>query len=115
MLPFMSMTVGLAILAGYLCMSIYTYLSTIILGEFRLTYGKLGPTEVRIIIIAVCILYIFNPWKEVRIDILAHPFSIFDLIGLTVAAILFAIYIVSMVTDLRKLARQDPPKPYRKP
>lgn len=113
--PFMSMTVGLAILAGYLCMSIYTYLSTIILGEFRLTYGKLGPTEVRIIIIAVCILYIFNPWKEVRIDILAHPFSIFDLIGLTVAAILFAIYIVSMVTDLRKLARQDPPKPYRKP
>lgn len=112
--PFMRMDVALVILAGYLCMSIYTYLSTIVMSEFRLTYGKLGPTEVRIIIIVVCILYIFNPWKDVAYEIAGEEWTVFDFIGAAVAAILFLIYICSMVSDLRRLARQDPAKPFKK-
>ena len=55
--PVMRMEVALLILAGYLCLSIYTYISTIIINEFRLTYGKLGPTEVRLLLIIVNTLY----------------------------------------------------------
>lgn len=112
--PFMRMDVALVILAGYLCMSIYTYLSTIVMSEFRLTYGKLGPTEVRIIIIVVCILYIFNPWKDVAYEIAGEEWTVFDFIGCAVAAILFLIYICSMVSDLRRLSIQDPAKPFKK-
>lgn len=112
--PFMRMDVALVILAGYLCMSIYTYLSTIVMSEFRLTYGKLGPTEVRIIIILVCILYIFNPWKDVAWEIAGEEWTVFDFIGAAVAVILFLIYICSMVSDLRRLSRQDPAKPFKK-
>lgn len=112
--PFMRMDVALVILAGYLCMSIYTYLSTIVLGEFRLTYGNLGPTEVRIVVILVCILYIFNPWKDLSFLIDDSEWTVFDFIGIVIAAILFGIYISSMCTDLRKLAKKDPPKPYKK-
>lgn len=112
--PFMRLDVALVILAGYLCMSIYTYLSTIVMSEFRLTYGKLGPTEVRIIIILVCILYIFNPWKDVAWEIAGEEWTVFDFIGAAVAVILFLIYICSMVSDLRRLSRQDPAKPFKK-
>ena len=58
--PMMRMDVAFLILAGYLCLSIYTYVCTIIINEFRLTYGKLGPTEVRLLLIAVNTLYIYT-------------------------------------------------------
>lgn len=112
--PMMRLDIALVILAGYLCMSIYTYLSTIVMGKFRLTYGKLGPTEVRIIIIFVSILYIYNPWKSVAFEIAGQQWTVFDLIGCAVAVILFMIYILSMVADLRRLAKQDPAKPFKK-
>ncbi|MDE6498843.1 MAG: CDP-alcohol phosphatidyltransferase family protein [Muribaculaceae bacterium] len=112
--PFMSMDIALFILAGYLCMSIYTYLTTIIIGKFRLTYGKLGPTEVRLVIIAVSLLYIYAPWKGAGVDFCNRFWTVYDLIGVAVAAILFIIYISSMVADLRKLSVQDPAKPFKK-
>ncbi|MDE6540747.1 MAG: CDP-alcohol phosphatidyltransferase family protein [Muribaculaceae bacterium] len=112
--PMMRLDIALVILAGYLCMSIYTYLSTIVMGKFRLTYGKLGPTEVRIIIILVSVLYIYNPWKDVAFEIAGQQWTVFDLIGCAVAVILFMIYILSMAADLRRLAKQDPAKPFKK-
>ena len=82
--PFMRLDIALFILAGYLCMSIYTYLSTIIMGQFRLTYASLGPTEVRLIIIAVSILYIYNPWPEVSETVFGAPWTVYDCIGAAV-------------------------------
>ncbi len=112
--PMMQMSIALFIMGGYLCMSIYTYLSTIIIGKFRLTYASLGPTEVRLILIAVYILYIYNPWPDVYLPVFGQQWTIYDCLGGIVAAILFLIYIVSMSKDLKMLARLDPPKKYRK-
>lgn len=113
--PLMDLSISLFITAGYLCMSIYTYLSTIVMGKFRLTYASLGPTEMRLIIIAVCTLYIFFPMDNLTVDILGNPWTIYDGIGALVATLLFFIYIVSMVQDLRALAKIDPPKQNQQP
>ncbi len=114
--PVIQMDIALFILAGYLCMSIYTYLSTIILGEFRLTYASLGPTEMRLIMMAICILYVYNPWPDtfVKISFIDKPWSVYDCTAAIVAALLFIIYIVSLTKDLKKLAKIDPLKPYNK-
>lgn len=112
--PMMYLSIGLLILAGYLCMSIYTYLSTIVMSEFRLTYAGLGPTEVRIIIIIVIALYGLTPLKDFGFAIGSVYLTTFDIIGLIVAIILFTIYTASMVKDLRRLAKQDPPKKFSK-
>ncbi len=112
--PMMNMDIALFILAGYLVMSIYTYLSTIVLDEFKLTYAKLGPTEVRLILIAVYILYIYNPWPDVTIPVMGMEWTVYDCIGALVAVILFSIYICTLAADLKKLAKQDPPKKYVK-
>lgn len=112
--PMMNMDIALFILAGYLVMSIYTYLSTIVLDEFKLTYAKLGPTEVRLILIAVYILYIYNPWPDVMVPVAGMEWTVYDCIGALVAVILFSIYICTLAVDLKKLAKQDPPKKYVK-
>lgn len=112
--PLMMLSISLFIMGGYLCMSIYTYLSTIVMGQFRLTYAGLGPTEVRLIIIAVSILYIYLPLNNIPIKICGVMWTIYDCIGAVVAAILFLIYIFSLAKDLRYLAKIDPPKPFKK-
>lgn len=112
--PLMYLSISLFIMGGYLCMSIYTYLSTIIIGKFRLTYASLGPTEMRLIIIAVCILYIYNPFQEISIDIFNTKWSVFDCAGAAVAIALYLIYIGSLAKDLKMLSKLDPPKPFHK-
>lgn len=110
--PVMMLSISLFIMGGYLCMSIYTYLSTIVMDKFRLTYAHFGPTEARLVIIAVFILYIFNPWPDVTVDIAGTPWTVYDITGAIVAVILFSLYIGSMVVDLRYLAKIDPPKKF---
>lgn len=112
--PLMQMNIALFIMGGYLCMSIYTYISTIILGQFRLTYASLGPTEMRLILIAVCTLYTYDPFPGIHVDILSQQWSVYDCAGALVAAGLFLIYIGSLSKDLRFLAKIDPPKPFHK-
>lgn len=110
--PLMYLSISLFIMGGYLCMSIYTYISTIVLGKFRLTYASLGPTEMRLVIIAVFIFYIFFPLNDNTVEVFGESWTIYDGIGALVAVALFVIYIVSLVKDLRALAKIDPPKPF---
>jgi phosphatidylglycerophosphate synthase len=59
--------IAMALLVGFLVMSIQTYLTTYTLGEFRLSFWNFGPTELRILL-AVGNLALF--WKPV-----VHPFG----------------------------------------
>lgn len=112
--PLMKLNIGLFIMGGYLCMSIYTYLSTIILGQFKLTYASLGPTEMRLILIAVSIIYIYFPFSNFLIPVLGQEWTVYDCAGGLVAAGLFIIYITCLAKDLKVLSKLDPPKPYHK-
>jgi len=51
--PYMLLSVGLAIVIAYLALSINTYLETYAFGTFTLGYGRIGPTEARLALIAV--------------------------------------------------------------
>lgn len=112
--PLMDLSISLFIMGGYLCLSIYTYISTIVMGQFRLTYASLGPTEMRLIIIAVCLIYAYLPLNNIRIAVFSEEWSIYDCIGAVVAAALYLIYIVSLAKDLKKLSKLDPPKSFNK-
>ena len=54
--PYMLLAVGFAIVVAYLVLSINTYLETQALGVFSLGYGRLGPTEARLGLIALTAL-----------------------------------------------------------
>jgi len=51
--PFLLLATGMVLVIVYLVLSINTYLETQTLGVFRLGYGRLGPTEARLGLIAI--------------------------------------------------------------
>ena len=106
--PLFRMDVALFILAGYLCLSIYTYICTILKGEFRLTYGYMGPTEFRLLLILINALYIYLPCIKQHYNLWKYNLGVFDIIGLSVGFILFLIYVCQLVKDGRSFSKQDP-------
>ena len=105
--PFISFTYALLTLIGYLQLGILTYVHTAVTGVFKISYGKIGPTEIRVIIVALNIVFYFanNP-------ILHLPFlqiALFDCIALILAAAFFAYFIVFTLIHAIELNRLDQP------
>ena len=108
--PLLRMDVALFILAGYLCLSVYTYICTILKNEFRLTYGYMGPTELRLLLILSNTVYIYVPAVKHHYHIGNIELGLFDIIGIVVGTLLFLAYICREVKDGRTFAAQDPLK-----
>ena len=49
--PYVDVGIALGLVVAYLALSINVYLESTVFGVFRLAYGKIGPTEVRIILV----------------------------------------------------------------
>jgi archaetidylinositol phosphate synthase len=97
--PYVSVDIALFALIGYLLLSIHTFLAARVMGEFRLSYLSGGPTELRLVLIAMtlCMIY-FGPMRfyETR-------FSVFDLFVLGVGCILILLFIVQTIVVGRGL------------
>ncbi len=109
--PAFRFDVALLVLAGYLMLSVYTYIGAILKNEFNLTYGSVGPTEFRLIIILLNTAIMYLPWQKYNFEYLGESFGVFDIAGLLIAAVLFVMYIVQFNKDRRAFAIQDPLKP----
>ncbi|HCE22602.1 MAG TPA: CDP-alcohol phosphatidyltransferase, partial [Hyphomonas sp.] len=46
--PYVTMNIAMVALAGYLLMSVHTFLAARVMGELRLSYLAMGPTELRL-------------------------------------------------------------------
>ena len=112
--PIVNMSFAMLALVGYFMLSIYVYIDCHLKGEMRLTYGGLGPTEFRIILILVNIAFMYIPWLTAwkRDVVLFHnQFSIglFDYIAVGISLLLFLFYIVSFFRDAAYYSKIDPP------
>jgi archaetidylinositol phosphate synthase len=101
--PYVRLDIAALALCGYLLMSIYVYVDTYITGVFKISYGKLGPTEVRLLIILAnsAVFFLGNPsWETAVGDI-----SAFDLFVASIAVILFFLFSSNTIRRARELAR----------
>jgi hypothetical protein len=57
-------------------MSILAYVGALVSGEFKISYAKIGPTELRLIIILVNTLIYFFGNPAIKITCEQYPFSI---------------------------------------
>lgn len=112
--PMFRLDVALLVLAGYLVLSVYTYIVTIIKGEFRLTYSSFGPTEFRLVIILINTICMYTPWADIYVDVYGQHFGVYDIVGLAIAVFLFVAYFIQFSKDRKILSEQDPLKPYKK-
>lgn len=59
--PYISFNIACLTLVGYLLMSVLVYIRIYLVGEFRISYGSLGPTEARVLAVLVNIaMFIFG-------------------------------------------------------
>ena len=108
--PMFRLDVALLVLAGYLCLSVYTYILTILKGEFRLTYGGMGPTEFRLLLILLNIVYMYTPLQDIRIQMCGSSLNVFDIACAAVALLLFIVYIIQLAKDAPGFLAQDKEK-----
>jgi archaetidylinositol phosphate synthase len=104
--PYLLLATGLAIVIAYLVLSINTYLETQAFGVFSLGYGRLGPTEARIGLIALNTALALGAGLEASVGGLGV--TLLDLIGLGAAAAMLACLAVRAARNLRVLAEREP-------
>jgi archaetidylinositol phosphate synthase len=96
--PYMLLAVGLAIVIAYLILSINTYLETHAFGVFTLGYGRLGPTEARLMLIAV----------NTALALGASTFGILDVLGIALVAVMIAALVGRAARNLKRLSELEP-------
>jgi archaetidylinositol phosphate synthase len=100
--PYMLLVTGLVLVIAYLVLSINTYLETNTLGVFSLGYGRLGPTEARVGLIAI------NTVLALGVAPVVSGLSVLDVVVLGAAGVMVLALAVRAWRNLRELARREP-------
>jgi len=89
--PYVTFAIACLGLIGYLLLSVLVYVRTAVAGVFQISYGQLGPTEVRIIFILLngAIYFIGVPEIVLPVGI----FSVYDFIFGILATLLILMFI----------------------
>lgn len=101
--PFVRMDVAMFGLAAYLLLSIHTFLAARVIGEFRLSYLSGGPTELRLILIAMSLAML----ATAPVGPVVGPFSGFDLFIGGLGVVLIALFVVQTLATARDLLGRD--------
>jgi phosphatidylglycerophosphate synthase len=104
--PFMLLAVGLAVVTAYLILSINVYLETYVFGEFSFSYGSLGPTEVRVLLILLnTAAYFVGAWE---FQVYGVQVTAFDVAGALIAIGMLVLLLGRARGNLRRLAVLEP-------
>jgi phosphatidylglycerophosphate synthase len=67
--PYISFSVASMCCIAYIAMSVLVYVRMNVSGEFKISYGKLGPTEVRVIAIGLTTAMFFGGIKAIQLTL----------------------------------------------
>ena len=100
--PYMRFDVALIAVIGYLLLAIHSFLAAKVVGEFRLSYMAGGPTELRLMLIAMTASMPIIGGADVN----GTNFSPFDLFGLVVSSILVTLFVTQSFATARSLSHR---------
>jgi phosphatidylglycerophosphate synthase len=95
--------ISLGMLIAFLMLSIESYLATYTLGEFRLSYWKFGPTEIRILLAAGNIALL----RHSTIKFFSQKFLLFDLGGVIAITGMAVMLITSAIRHTKQLYNEE--------
>jgi len=90
---YMHPIIAIGLLIAFLMLSIQSYLATCVLGEFRLSFWKFGPTELRILLAVGNVVLLWRP----TVPLFDGQYRLFDvggaigLVGMGVMVIFFTL------------------------
>jgi archaetidylinositol phosphate synthase len=95
--------IAAGMLAAFLLLSIETYLATYTFGAFRMSFGKFGPTEIRILLA----LGNFALWLRPNARVPELSWRVFDFGGLIAIAGMLLMFVIAAVVHTRTLYKQE--------
>src|SRR5215469_9933795 len=101
---YMSPWPALGLLVAYLMLSIEVYLASYTLGDFTISYFKMGPTELRLLLSVGNLALL---WKPI-VHLAGRSYRLFD-VGATIGVSgMMLILVISVVRNTARLYRREP-------
>lgn len=101
---YLSLPVAAAFLIAYYVLLIDVFLATYCLGAFEMSYWRVGPTELRILLAIGSLVLMVHPDATIA----GHTYALFDVGGAIAAAGLFLTAVVSAIRHARALYVAEP-------
>ena len=101
--PYVTFSVACLALIGYLLMSVLVCIRTYVYGVFQISYGKFGPTEVRVILILLNVVMYFLGAPEVELPLGLG--TVYDIPIALVAVVLVMLFTAGTIRDAVELAK----------
>jgi phosphatidylglycerophosphate synthase len=108
--PYVSFNIACLALIAYLLLCVLVFVRTSAIGEFKISYSKLGPTEIRVLTILLNIFMYFGGERMSSLSLgtlQPIPFTPYDIIVAMIALLLLGFFIVTAVRDTISLAREN--------
>ena len=100
--PYVSFNVACLALIGYLLLSVLVYIRTYVAGVFKISYGRLGPTESRAIAMLLnTAMYFFGMQTIMLWNI---SISVYDILVAAIALLLTSFFINTALQEARRLS-----------
>jgi phosphatidylglycerophosphate synthase len=96
--------VALGMLIAFLVLSVETYLATYAIGEFRLSHGPFGPTEIRILLVLGNFVLLFHP----HVRWFRREFLLFDVGGVIAISGMMLMAFGGALRHTAQLYREEP-------
>jgi archaetidylinositol phosphate synthase len=96
-------------LIAYLLLSVLVYVRTCVVGEFRISYGRLGPTEIRFLAILLNAGMFFFGLRTFPVGLGSLnllSISPYDLIVAGIALLLLAFFVMTAIQEVIRLAEE---------
>ncbi|MGB6718113.1 MAG: hypothetical protein WBE47_14285, partial [Candidatus Acidiferrales bacterium] len=103
---FIDWRIAVGMLVAFLLLSIETYLATYTLGVFRLSFAKLGPTEIRILLAFGNLAL----WLRPSAKLPGFSLRVFDFGGLVAIFGMLLMFLAAAILHTRTLYRQETPR-----
>ena len=101
---YMNPVVGLALLASYLMLLVETFLAVHTLATFKMSYFKIGPTELRLLLAIGNVALLVHPTAE----IFGHRYRLFDVGGVIGICALLSTALFAAVSHSVTLYNAEP-------
>jgi phosphatidylglycerophosphate synthase len=85
--PYMRLDIAAFALIGYLLMSVHVYIRTCVDGVFKIAYGSVGPTELRVVLMLANTALFFWGNPAITLPVVGAT-TAFDVVGILLASAL---------------------------
>jgi archaetidylinositol phosphate synthase len=108
--PYIGFDIAVLTLAAYMLLTVLAYVRTITASEFKLSYGKLGPTEIRVLAVLLnTAMFIFGDhfWRLTTSNFGVLTISPYDLFVGFICLLILYFFSTTAIREAVRLAKAE--------